>query len=252
MTIQACADLVRRGDPDRFLATMAAPSSTRAVLFPLYAFNLEVARAPWVTEEPKIAEMRLQWWRVALDEIAQGKPVRAHEVTPPLAPLIDATGAGLLDRLIAARRWDIYRDPFEDAAHFENYLNMTAGNLTWVAARALGATTGEAALRDIAFASGLAAWFLAIPELEARGRVPLVDGRASAITALADQGLSRLHRSRKGPIPRAARPLILSAWRAGILLRQARTYPERVANADLRQSEFTRRGSLLWQSLLSS
>ena len=73
MSLQACADLVQRGDPDRFAAAMAAPVAARKVLFPLYAFNLEVARAPWVTEEPMIAEMRLQWWRDALGEIGGGR-----------------------------------------------------------------------------------------------------------------------------------------------------------------------------------
>ncbi|TNF18762.1 MAG: phytoene synthase, partial [Rhodobacteraceae bacterium] len=60
---QACAAIVEKGDPDRFASAMAAPVAARARLFPLYAFNLEVARAPWVTQEPMIAEMRLQWWR---------------------------------------------------------------------------------------------------------------------------------------------------------------------------------------------
>ncbi|MGR3618044.1 MAG: squalene/phytoene synthase family protein, partial [Roseovarius sp.] len=72
MTLQACADLVRRGDPDRFLATMAAPPPARRILFPLYAFNLEVARAPWMVSEPMIAEMRLQFWRDVVEEMGQG------------------------------------------------------------------------------------------------------------------------------------------------------------------------------------
>jgi phytoene synthase len=74
MSLQACADLVARGDPDRFRATMATPPEARAVLFPIYAFNLEVSRAPWVTEEPMIAEMRLQFWRDVAEEIGQGAP----------------------------------------------------------------------------------------------------------------------------------------------------------------------------------
>ena len=45
MSVEACAELVERGDPDRFRAIMAAPPEARAQLFPLYAFNLEVARA---------------------------------------------------------------------------------------------------------------------------------------------------------------------------------------------------------------
>jgi hypothetical protein len=77
---------------------MATPPEARAVLFPLYAFNLEVSRAPWVTEEPMIAEMRLQFWRDVAEEIGQGAPPRAHEVAAPLAEAVRAEDAG------AARR----------------------------------------------------------------------------------------------------------------------------------------------------
>ena len=248
MSLQACAELVKRGDPDRFLAAMAAPPATRAVLFPLYAFNVEVARAPWVTEEPMIAEMRLQWWRDALEEIGSGEPVRRHEVVDALAPVLDAEGAALLDALIEARRWDVYREAFADAAAFETYLDRTAGNLAWAAARALGSVVGEAGLRDLAWAGGLANWFLAIPELEARGRFPLVDGRPEAVRGFARDGLSRL--SRTGSLPKEARPVALAAWRAKPLLRQAARDPGRVAAGALRQSEFARRFGLLWRATL--
>ncbi len=246
MSLQACAELVKRGDPDRFLAAMAAPPAARAVLFPLYAFNVEVARAPWVTEEPMIAEMRLQWWRDALEEIGSGGPARRHEVVDALAPVLDAEGAALLDALIEARRWDVHREAFEDAATFEVYLDCTAGNLAWAAARALGASEGEARLRDVAWAGGLANWFLAIPELEARGRLPLVDGRPAAVRALAQEGLSRLSRGKT--VPREARPVALAAWRARPLLRQAARDPGRVAAGALVQSEFSRRLGLLWRA----
>ena len=49
MSVAACAALVERSDPERYLAVMAAPVWARERLFPLYAFNLEVARAPWVS-----------------------------------------------------------------------------------------------------------------------------------------------------------------------------------------------------------
>ena len=55
MSLDACADLVNRGDPDRFRSAMLAPMPIRGDLLALYAFNLEVARAPWVTNEPMIA-----------------------------------------------------------------------------------------------------------------------------------------------------------------------------------------------------
>ena len=74
MSFDACAELVRRGDPDRFLSAMTAPPELRGRLMILYAFNLEVARAPWVASEPMLAEMRLQWWADAIAEIFEGRP----------------------------------------------------------------------------------------------------------------------------------------------------------------------------------
>ena len=141
--IAACADAVSRGDPSRFRATMAAPAAARAVLFPVYAFNLEVARAPWVTNEPMIAEMRMQWWRDALDEIATGATVRRHMVATPLARILDAEGAALLDALIEARRDDIDGAPVPGEAGFGPYIAATSGNLMLAAARALGAGGGR-------------------------------------------------------------------------------------------------------------
>src|SRR6056297_1992934 len=129
----ACAQLVERGDPDRFAAVMAAPPQARQALFPIYAFNIEVSRAPWVTQEAMIAEMRLQWWRDALEEIGKGGPVRRHEVVTPLSQILDPESAAVLDRLVAARRWDIYKDAFEDEAHLDSYLRDTAAGLMWVA-----------------------------------------------------------------------------------------------------------------------
>ncbi|KMW57523.1 Phytoene/squalene synthetase-like protein [Candidatus Rhodobacter oscarellae] len=247
MSLDQCAEIVRRGDPDRFLATMAAPVAARRVLLPLYAFNIEVARAPWVTAEPMIAEMRLQWWRDALEEVRTGSTVRNHEVTTPLAEVLDAEGAAILDRLVQARRWDIYRDPFEDVAHFWEHLDATSGGLAWACARALGATEGEARVRAIARAAGLANWFQAIPELEARGRVPLVDGRPEAVAALAREGLALLSGPRPDPAARAA---LLASWRARPILRMAERRPDLVASGGLVQSEFARRWGLIWRSLV--
>ncbi|QIE45947.1 squalene/phytoene synthase family protein [Pseudohalocynthiibacter aestuariivivens] len=246
----ACAGIVQRGDPSRFMAAMAAPVVARRVLFPIYAFNVEVARAPWLTEEPMIAEMRLQWWRDALEEIRAGGPVRRHEVVTPLARILDADGAALLDTLIAARRWDIYKDAFEDAAHFDRYLTETSAHLMLVAARALGPAEASPVL-DAGYAAGLAGFLRAIPQLEAAKRVPLVDGRPAAITELARDGLARLQRARtaRGNVSRAAAPAMLAAWQAGAVLRRAAMAPERVAHGTLPPAPIRDRVSLMIRSL---
>lgn len=243
MSLSACAALVERGDPERFAAVMAAPAAAQARLFPLYAFNLEVARAPWVSKEPMIAEMRLQWWR---DVVAE--PVaRAHEVAGPLHGVIYAAGlpVAVLDALIAARVRDAYGEAFADQAAFDAYLEDTAGGLMWLAAKACGGAD-EPAARALGWALGLANYLRAVPELEVRGRHPLPDGRAVAVRALAEQGLAKLAEARRGAVPKAS---ALAAWQAKGLLMQVQVDPMVVAEGRMGLSEFARRGGLLWAAL---
>lgn len=248
MSIEACAARVARGDPDRFLSALAAPPAGRARLWPLYAYNLELARAPWVTAEPAIAEIRLQWWREAVAEAAAGR-TRAHEVAAPLAELIRAAHlpVALLDAMAAARRREAWGDPFPDDAALAAHLDATAGNLMWLAARVLGApASAEPVVRDFAFGAGLAAWLRAVPAFEARGRLPLPDGRPAAVAALAREGLARIARARaaRAAVPRAAAPALLAGWQAAPLLARAAARPARVAEGRLALAEVHRRGLL--------
>ncbi|WP_254915593.1 squalene/phytoene synthase family protein [Haematobacter massiliensis] len=144
MSLDACARLVEKGDPDRFLATMSANPEARDRLWPLYAYNLEIARAPWASREPMIAEMRLQWWVDTLDAIAAGKSHHAHEVAGPLSTLIQERGldAGALRAMAEARFWDVWQEPFADTPALLAYLDATSGNLMMEAARALGQMRG--------------------------------------------------------------------------------------------------------------
>ncbi|MDT8855962.1 squalene/phytoene synthase family protein [Paracoccaceae bacterium Fryx2] len=254
MSLAACADLVARGDPDRFAATIAAPVAARSRLLPLYAFNLELARAAWGSTEPMIAEMRLQWWRDALEDAARGV-VRGHQVMGPLAALMADAGlpGDVLDRMCTARLWDIGREAHADAAALDAYLDDTAGGLMWLAGRALGAPgAAEVGLREAGRAAGLAAYLRAVPELEARGRVPLLDGRRQAVAALAAEGLARLARAQaalRPVLPRGARPALWAGWQTRGLLRLAVREPGRVASGTLHLPELVRRGGLAWRAL---
>ena len=243
MSIDACAQIVQRGDPDRFAAVMAAPVQARAGLFPLYAFNLEIARAAWVSKEPLVAEMRLQWWR---DVVAEPAP-RAHEVASPFHAVIQSAALPIpvIDALIAARLHDAYGATFETDAAFDTYLDDTAGGLMWLAARVCGGQD-EAAARALGWAMGLANYLRAVPELVDRGRYPLTDGRPEAVRALAQTGLQRLKIARRGKVPKAA---ALAAWQAEGVLQQVAKAPRVVADGQIGLSEFARRGGLLWSAL---
>ncbi|WP_240652472.1 squalene/phytoene synthase family protein [Alexandriicola marinus] len=249
--INACAELVRRGDPDRFLIAMAAPPAQRGPILVLLAMNLEVARAPYLTAEPIIAEMRLQWWRDAVTEAVAGKPARAHEVAAPLSRLITQAGLpdALFHKLIDARRWDIEAAPFEDEAEFLDHMEATGGALMTLATRAVGGAC-EAAAGAAGVAMGIANWMIAIPELEARGKRPLPDGRPEAVGRLAGLGLERLAAARSARPDPALAPVFRLSTFAGPVLTRAKRDPGSVSAGAVGLSEFGKRARLLRLSLL--
>lgn len=244
MSLDACAALVARGDPERFAAVMAAPLAARKKLLPLYAFHLEVARAPWVTQEPLIAEMRLQWWR----DVVAAPAARAHEVAAPLHALIVEAHLpiGVFDQLIAARSWDVYADPHAGEAGLEDYLEATGAGLMWLAALSLGGQ-GESQVRAYGWAAALASYLRAVPELISRGKLPLPDASDAGLRALAEEGLRRLNLARAEKIGEG-RPALLAGWQAAALLRQVRAEPARVLDGAMGLSEFSKRGRLAWQA----
>jgi phytoene/squalene synthetase len=242
MSFDACAALVEKADPERFRAIMAGPVTARQVLFPIYAFNVEIIRAPWVTQEPMIAEMRLQWWRDALEEIKAGGTVRKHEVVDALASVLDAQGAETLDATIAARRWDIYSDPFADQADFDAYIQATSGLPMITAARLLG-NADDAVVADFAYATGVANLLRALPVLLDRQRHPLPDASIKGITALAERALARLDAARiaRRDVPQKASAPLLLGHAARPVLTKAAKHPDaalqgRLELAPLRQS----------------
>ena len=248
--ITACAALVERGDPDRFLAAMAAPVAARGALFTLAAFNLELARIPWVTRETVLAQMRLQFWR----DVVAGEDPAPHEVAGPLRALLagtDLTPAPLL-AMIDAREVELGTSrPFADTEALWRYLSGTGGALMVAMVQALGGAgdaSGHDAAEAIGTAQGLANYLAAVPALTVAGRHPLPDQTAAAVADLAAEGLRRFDqaRRRRPTLPRAA---LLGAWRTRSLLAQALAGPGAVLTSGLPQSEFRRRGSLLWRAL---
>lgn len=233
MTIDACAQLVHARDPDRFRAAMVTPVEARAVLLPLYAFASEVARAAWVTGEPLIANMRLQWWRDALGEIAAGGPVRAHEVSTTLAGVVGSADARRLLAAVDARVADIERLPFDDGAALLDYARATAAPVAEVAARNLGAAQDAAIAGDCAAAAGLARFLAAANDLKARGWDALAGIDDVTLAGLADAARSGLDadlRRARGAtgLPWLARAALVETAGAREMLGQVARHPSRV------------------------
>lgn len=198
MSLQACGDLVSRGDPARFRAAMAAPVATRRVLLPIYAANIEISRAPWVTQEHLIAEMRLQWWRDALGEVKSGTP-RRHEVVDELAGILPDAGTDLLLAAIDARAWDIYREPFQTAEGLMDYTTPTTLGPMGAAFLALGGATDQMAMvKGLATGLGVARFLQAYVDVRAAaGKEVCPEWDADYIAMTATLGLNVFQRCKK-------------------------------------------------------
>ncbi|MEM6440692.1 MAG: squalene/phytoene synthase family protein [Pseudomonadota bacterium] len=262
-----CADLIRDADPDRWsTARLAGPRATR--LTALYAFNLEVARIPSVVSEPTLGEIRLQWWRDAIQEIFDGKPPRRHEIVEPLAAAIRdaALPQDHFEALLDARSYDLAGPAFGDAPLLQAYLDGTSGRLMQLAALALDATPEEAAAaRRFGRGAGLGALIRALPALYARGADPiptpepldrnaLAEGRTpqalrDTLRPLAEAALQDLAEARKTRLRPEIRPAVLAGWRAEEALRAAARPGFDLYRGLPEPSEFRRRGGLAWRVL---
>ena len=146
---------VRRVDPDRWLASrFIADPKARADVIALYAFNYELARVAGGVSNALMGEIRLTWWREAMDEIAAGQVARKH----PTVEAVAAAGYPLkaLAEMAEARMADLDAAPFETEAQVLAYLDATAGAVMMLAAWRLDPRTDLHAVQNAARAYGLA------------------------------------------------------------------------------------------------
>ena len=165
---------VKAADPDRWLSTrMIADAGARADVLALYALNHALARVAETVSEPMMGHIRLAWWREALDELAQGRPPRAHPVVEALADPMGrrAFDPAALDALVDARAADLEPEALADEAKLYAYIDATAGALAAIAARRLDPASPPDAVTEAMRAWGLAG-------LARNGRLPAAWGEA--------------------------------------------------------------------------
>jgi phytoene synthase len=167
---RSVSELVRRQDQDRYWAALLAPPQQRAHLLALYAFNIELGRIAELVREPRLGEIRLQWWREALGDGGSGHPVaEAFAAAREARDMPDAHVAMMID----ARSFDLGREPMPGMDALKTYLAATAGAVFALAARIAGAPDGAAAeaAGHGGLAYGLTGLMRALPVHAARGQV---------------------------------------------------------------------------------
>ncbi len=135
----AVASLVRLRDRDFYWSTLFAPASKRDALVALYAFNAELAHIPAIVSEPMVGQIRLQWWRDAIELAAPG--------TKTGNPVADALAEAILDHnlskdrlvgMVDARLPEILNEPPMDIQALRAFLAETSGAVFELAAAVLG------------------------------------------------------------------------------------------------------------------
>ena len=200
--LRAARAQVRSGDYDRYLCAQFAPLRARPGLMAVSAFALEVAQIPFRIREPAMGQLRVAWWREALDRIDAGVPSE-HPVAaalsavserrrplPVLTAVLDACDHGLRDpgdptrasRKIAAatqRAWLAVLDVHDADSHAAAALVGEAWAIALAPDRDAGPDEGRHCLRE------------AGERRPRRGALPALLLGAIARTALGRQALGR-------------------------------------------------------------
>lgn len=242
-----CAEQIRRFDNDRFLCALFAPTAEREALAAVFAFNVEVARIRESVAETLLGEIRLQWWRDAIEGIYSGRP-SSHQVVVALDQAVRAFGLSRahFERVLDARAFDLDDAPPPDLAALVDYADATSATLSALSLEVLGADGAgvRQAARDVGIAWALVGLIRAVP-FHARARrlyLPAELNRRAGLDVLelfergGADGLSRVigtiaeiagdylssARSRRAEVPGQALPALLPATLAEGYLRQLR------------------------------
>jgi phytoene synthase len=192
-------------DPDRWMSSrFVADPMARADLVALYSLDNTLAAIPRKVSDPLIGEMRLAWWREAIEGLLRDGSTRGHPVLEALKSchLPMDTVAGLPDRRIADLSGDL-----EDEALLAR-IDETDGVVMGLAALRLDPAARVEQVADAARALILArgghADRAAVSHILKRGRGALASLPLPAFPAVAHAALARSYagKGRPGPVRR--------------------------------------------------
>jgi len=178
-----CARVVSQNDKDRYLASLFIADPARRHVLALYALNAEVSAVRDRTAEPMAGEVRLQWWRDALNGSAAG----GYEGNPVAAAIIDTLRGrehwvSELENLLEARAFDLYGDPMPSTDALRGYLKATVSSLFTLAGKMIEGDEERVAraAEPAGLAYGLCGLLRSVPLHASRGQIYLPSDRIEA------------------------------------------------------------------------
>lgn len=247
-----CVQQVRSYDYHHYLCLLELPPHMRKPAFALRAFNVETARAMDVASDPRIGLMRLVWWQEAIDKMYAKKLIE-HPTAQALSSVIfeNKISKGWLKRSVEARINDARREDTdipETIEELEKYAEDTVSTILYMTLQAGGirSTVADHAASHIGKASGLLLLLKSLPYHASRnhhfsyipakvaanhgllvkegGRSEIrLDSRerlCDAVFEIASVANIHLQKAREmaGTVPAEARPVLLQAFPAQVLL----------------------------------
>jgi phytoene synthase len=173
---KAAAELVKQRDRDRYWSALFAPARLQPGLHALYAYNAELAHIAAAAKEPMVAQIRLQWWRDAVD-LAAPDTKTGNPVADALSTAIEEHGLPK-ESLIAmadARIPEVFGDLPASLQALQASLCAIYAPVFELAAAILGSRseTCKAAAQHAGFAYGMTQTLRTVPLQASRGRLLL-------------------------------------------------------------------------------
>lgn len=173
----------RAWEIDRYLSALLSPREVRQDLINLAAFAGEIARIPTIVTEPMMGEIRLQWWRDALENTDLS--LRSRH---PVADAIRETAArrelplGLLMGYIDAQTTKLHDETLADDQALAAHFAKTESALFELALRVMGRTdeAAHAAAFCAGQAYGIARLLVELPALWVQGLILIPADRLAA------------------------------------------------------------------------
>ena len=251
--VKFCASLLQKSDPQRFRSIMAAPEKLRPYYFVIFALNVEVSRAPYLTKEPLIADIRLQWWLDALDEIIGEKTVRKHAVATSLSKCIEKSQAKELKKFVLARKWDIHSNEFDSLTELNKYLYETTGILFQVAA-GRNVMAKDKYFHDACMAIALANYLTATPELKRAGKLPFAGLSPIEIGDQCSIAMANLKtaKSHMGNFTERERWVLFTGWKSEKILTKIFRNPKNLESIISQLEKQRMTFTFVWKAILKT
>ncbi|MCB1520890.1 MAG: squalene/phytoene synthase family protein [Hyphomicrobiaceae bacterium] len=121
-------EIARTHAHDHYLSALLAPAAARADLLVLAAFEGELARIPASVTEPMMGEIRLQWWRDQIEDMAPGR-VSGHPVADALVDVVSRHGLSRdqIQASIDARSAELGIDDIANLADLQRFCDAADG-----------------------------------------------------------------------------------------------------------------------------